>query len=260
MARAPHEEQNVRRLLWYARPSSARGTLLRSRRRRKWLAAALGVAVVVELAFLVFSSPNESSLAQGSRIGPLEPPEEEHGFAPLEPGTEPLPLIVRRVGSVPAHLLAQVPDLIERYERIPYGLPVSLERGWVSSEFSLARLDPVEGKQVRPHYGTDLAVDTGAPVWATARGVVVFAGWKNGYGNVIYLDHENGTTTRYAHLSEMLVEVGHLVTRGETIGLSGDTGRVTGEHLHYEVRVKGTPVDPRRYLPEGLPTERPPGM
>jgi len=258
MPHKPRQEQNVRRVLRSARPSLKAFTLLRSRRRRKWVAFALGAAVVVELAFLALSDPTES--AQASRIGPLEPPEEERTFSLLEPGTEPLPAIFQRVRSVPADLLAQVPDLVERYERIPYGLPVSLERGWVSSEFSRARLDPVGKKKVRPHYGIDLAVDEGTPVWATARGVVVFAGWKDGYGNVIYLDHENGMTTRYAHLVEILVKTGHHVVRGETIGLSGATGRVTGEHLHYEVRIKGEPVNPRPYLPEGLPTERPPGM
>lgn len=258
MTHEPREEQNVRRLLRSARPSPRGLAVFRSRRRRRWVAFVLGAAVVVELAFLVLSDPTES--AQASRIGPLEPPEEERTFSLLEPGTEPLPAIFQRARSVPGNLLAQVPDLVEGYERIPYGLPVSIERGWVSSEFSLTRLDPVEKKKVRPHYGIDLAVDEGTPVWAAARGVVVFAGWKNGYGNVIYLDHENGMTTRYAHLSELLVKTGHHVVRGETIGLSGETGRVTGEHLHYEVRIKGEAVNPRPYLPEGLPTERPPGM
>lgn len=220
----------------------------------------LAVVVVGQVVALVVAAGPGPAAASGSRLGPLEAPADEpDGLYLLEPGSEPLPSLVNRIGELPTSVLGRIPDVVERYERIPYGLPVSLKRGWVSSEFSLQRVHPVTGER-RPHYGIDLAVDTGTPVRASARGVVTFAGWKGGYGNVIYLDHENGMQTRYAHLSALLVDVGDHVVRGEKIALSGETGMVTGAHLHYEVRVDGVAVNPRRYLPEDLPTTRPPGM
>jgi murein DD-endopeptidase MepM/ murein hydrolase activator NlpD len=161
--------------------------------------------------------------------------------------------------DLPSGVIERVPDVVDWHERIPWGLPVSLERGWVSSEFSMSRIHPVSGVR-RPHYGIDLAVDAGTPIRATARGVVTFAGGKSGYGLLVIVDHENGFSTRYAHCSKLLVKASNQVERGETIALAGATGNVTGEHLHYEVRINGEAVNPRRYLPEGLPTERPPGM
>ena len=156
-------------------------------------------------------------------------------------------------------MVSSVPELLDWHERVPWGLPVSLERGWVSSEFSMRRVHPVSGEP-RPHYGIDLAVDEGIPIRATAKGVVTFAGEKGGYGLIVFVDHENGVVTRYAHCSKLLVRVGEQVVRGEKIALAGKTGVVTGEHLHYEVRFSGTPVNPRAYLPAGLPDKRPPGM
>ena len=80
---------------------------------------------------------------------------------------------------------------------------------------------------------------------------MIIAGRQRGYGNVVYVDHGNGLSTRYGQLSEIDVTVGQTVTRGQTIGLVGSTGRSTGPHLHYEVRINNQPVDPRQYLPEG---------
>jgi murein DD-endopeptidase MepM/ murein hydrolase activator NlpD len=78
---------------------------------------------------------------------------------------------------------------------------------------------------------------------------VIIAGWQRGYGKVVYVDHGNGLSTRYGHLSVIDVTVGQSVTQGQTIGLVGSTGRSTGPHLHYEVRVNNQPVDPKPYLP-----------
>lgn len=248
------------RVLKVARPYRWRSVSRGAQRLRLWAVGVLSTIVVAEVVALVVATGPSGAVASGSRLGPLEAPADEPvSLYLLEPGSEPLPSLVNRVGGVPASVLGRIPDLVERYERIPWGLPVSLERGWVSSEFSLRRIHPVTGER-RPHYGIDLAVDTGTPVRASARGVVTFAGWKGGYGNVIYLDHENGMQTRYAHLSALLVDVGDHVVRGEKIALSGETGMVTGAHLHYEVRIDGVAVNPRRYLPEDLPTTRPPGM
>ena len=97
------------------------------------------------------------------------------------------------------------------------------------------------------HKGMDFACDTGTPVYATGNGVVTFASWQSGYGNMIVIDHGYGYVTRYAHLSRMLVRKGQKVIRGEEIGAVGNTGKSTGPHLHYEVMVSGNNVNPVNY-------------
>ena len=111
------------------------------------------------------------------------------------------------------------------------------------------RHNPFGGRSFEFHKGQDIVVPTGTPVMATANGVVVVASWRKGYGNGIYIDHGNGIMTRYGHLSRIDVVVGQNVKRGDLIGLSGSTGRSTGPHLHYEVRVDGEATNPLAYLP-----------
>jgi murein DD-endopeptidase MepM/ murein hydrolase activator NlpD len=103
----------------------------------------------------------------------------------------------------------------------------------------------------RLHAGTDFAAPVGTPVYATADGVVTEAGWSSGYGRMIKIQHEFGIETRYAHLNAMRVEVGQRVSRGERIGDMGNSGRSTGPHLHYEIRVGGEPVNPMIYIRAG---------
>jgi murein DD-endopeptidase MepM/ murein hydrolase activator NlpD len=98
------------------------------------------------------------------------------------------------------------------------------------------------------HPGIDIAAPYGTPVRATADGVVVFAGEEDGYGRIVMIDHGFGISTCYAHLSGFNTEVGDRVQRGEVIGYVGDSGRSTGPHLHYEVRIDNTPVNPWRYM------------
>jgi murein DD-endopeptidase MepM/ murein hydrolase activator NlpD len=100
----------------------------------------------------------------------------------------------------------------------------------------------------RMHNGTDFAAAHGTPIYSTADGVVTHAGWSSGYGRLIKIQHEFGIETRYAHLSKIRVNVGQRVSRGERIGDMGNTGRSTGTHLHYEVRVGGKPVNPMTYI------------
>jgi murein DD-endopeptidase MepM/ murein hydrolase activator NlpD len=109
------------------------------------------------------------------------------------------------------------------------------------------RSDPFSGEGAF-HTGIDVSAVSGTPVHATADGVVVNAGWSGRYGKLVVIDHGNGVQTYYAHLSEFQVVPGEEVRLGEQIALSGGTGRVTSPHLHYEVRVAGTPVNPYRYL------------
>jgi murein DD-endopeptidase MepM/ murein hydrolase activator NlpD len=110
------------------------------------------------------------------------------------------------------------------------------------------RSDPFEhGAAMHP--GIDLAGSYGTPIYATAEGTVIRAGWNNGgYGNMVELDHGRGIVTRYGHMSAVLVHAGDHVTRGEQIGRMGSTGRSTGNHLHYEVRIDGRPVNPIPFM------------
>ena len=110
------------------------------------------------------------------------------------------------------------------------------------------RTDPFE-RRVRMHEGIDLAAPMGTAIYATAEGLVVKAGWSSGgYGNMVEVDHGRGIITRYAHLSRVLVSPGQRVTRGQQVGRMGSTGRSTGSHLHYEVRIDGRAVNPIPFM------------
>jgi murein DD-endopeptidase MepM/ murein hydrolase activator NlpD len=100
----------------------------------------------------------------------------------------------------------------------------------------------------RMHEGIDIAVGSGTPVHAAAAGTVVYAGWISGYGDIVVIDHGNGISTAYAHNSSLLVGQGATVAGGAVVSLSGSTGHSTGPHVHFEVRVNGSPVDPLGYL------------
>ncbi|RMH40722.1 MAG: peptidase M23 [Deltaproteobacteria bacterium] len=116
----------------------------------------------------------------------------------------------------------------------------------LSSTFG-ERVDPIEGDR-RFHAGVDLAAPEGTPVVAAGAGTVVRAGPAGGYGNLVVVDHGGGVHTRYAHLSDIAVQVGDRVAAGARIGAVGATGRATGPHLHFEVRRDGRPVDPTREI------------
>ena len=117
------------------------------------------------------------------------------------------------------------------------GWPVS---GPVTSTFGM--------RWGRMHEGVDIAVPEGTPVRAAAAGKVIYAGWMGGYGNLVVVDHGNGLSTAYAHNSSLGVAVGQVVAAGEVVSYSGNTGNSTGPHVHFEVRVNGSAVDPLGYL------------
>jgi murein DD-endopeptidase MepM/ murein hydrolase activator NlpD len=150
--------------------------------------------------------------------------------------------------------VALVTDEIDRFTTIrrlagelPLAKPVA--DAAITSRFG-ARLDPFVGRPAT-HPGIDFRAEMGYPVKATAAGQVVTAELAGSYGNMIEIDHGNGVTTRYGHLSRILVKVGELVAKGAIIGRTGNTGRSTGPHLHYEVRVDGNAIDPMRYMRAG---------
>ncbi|WP_225030130.1 M23 family metallopeptidase [Xinfangfangia pollutisoli] len=129
--------------------------------------------------------------------------------------------------------------------KVPLGMPVKSAVRFTSG-FG-GRNDPL-GRGYRQHEGQDLAGDYGTAIYATADGVVTYAGWENGYGRLIKVKHAFGIETRYAHLSQIRVEVGQRVSRGDKIGDMGNSGRSTGTHLHYEVRLGGSAVNPLKFI------------
>ncbi len=132
---------------------------------------------------------------------------------------------------------------------VPYRKPVIGEVEFTSG-FGV-RSDPFLGRPAM-HTGLDFRAATGDPVRATAYGKVISAGWSGGYGRMVEVDHGNGLSTRYGHLSEINVKVGEIVKIGQVIGLVGSTGRSTGPHLHYETRIEGEAVDPQKFLRAGV--------
>jgi len=132
---------------------------------------------------------------------------------------------------------------------VPYRKPVIGEVEFTSG-FGV-RSDPFLGRPAM-HTGLDFRAQTGDPVRATANGKVVSSGWSGGYGRMVEIDHGNGLSTRYGHLSEINVKVGDTVKIGQVIGEVGSTGRSTGPHLHYETRIDGEAVDPQKFLRAGV--------
>jgi murein DD-endopeptidase MepM/ murein hydrolase activator NlpD len=118
--------------------------------------------------------------------------------------------------------------------------------GQITGSFG-ERIDPFNGEGAF-HSGVDISASVGAPVIAPADGRVVFADFEGGYGRAIVIDHGHGITTRYGHLASFAVAAGQYIHRGDTVGYVGMSGRSTGPHLHYEVRINSIPVNPYKYL------------
>lgn len=156
--------------------------------------------------------------------------------------------------------LRELERVMSKNARIMAALPLRWPvRGPVNSEFGV-RENPWGGGTKEHHGGIDIGVPLGAPVKAPAAGLVTAAGPRGEYGNSVTLDHGNDVRSLYGHMSRVLVKRGDRVEKGQVIGLTGSTGRSTGPHLHYEVQVKGRPVNPRSFLweetPAGAPTAR----
>jgi|TARA_R110002073_G_scaffold42290_9_gene118626 murein DD-endopeptidase MepM/ murein hydrolase activator NlpD len=130
-------------------------------------------------------------------------------------------------------------------QKAPFATPVKSAFRF-TSQFGFRR-DPKTGGR-RMHKGVDFAASTGTPLYATADGVVTHSGWASGYGRLVKIQHDFGVETRYAHMSKLRVKVGQRVSRGQLIGDMGASGRVTGVHLHYEVRVGGKAVNPMIFI------------
>ena len=143
-------------------------------------------------------------------------------------------------------LMEAVPKIVEVGTKIPPTFIWPLSGGRISSYFG-RRKSPTAGASSN-HKGLDIATPTGSAVYASSGGVVTSAGWAGGYGYAVVIRHPDGHSTRYGHLSKILVSVGQSVAQGQTIAKSGSTGVSTGPHLHFEVIENGTQVDPLRFL------------
>lgn len=141
--------------------------------------------------------------------------------------------------------LARMDALRRGLEGIPQVLPASLQ--YISSGFGF-RANPFGGRGGEFHPGLDFKGPYGAPIYAAARGRVSFVGQRSGYGNCVEIDHGNGLVTRYAHMSAFRTRIGTPVAAGQLIGQIGNTGRSTGPHLHFEVRINDVAVNPRPFL------------
>jgi murein DD-endopeptidase MepM/ murein hydrolase activator NlpD len=146
---------------------------------------------------------------------------------------------------------------IEAKIRAATAAPGDNPSGTVATPSAAGLIWPVQGPITSPfgprwggfHPGIDIGVPEGTPIHAAAAGTVIYCGWESGYGNLVVIDHHNGLATAYGHQSKIEVSCNENVAQGQVIGLSGCTGFCTGPHVHFEVRVNGTPVDPLGYLP-----------
>ncbi len=182
--------------------------------------------------------PNAKPVAPAGIGGPYVP-------ASISGDTVSFDRQLYRIGLARAH----VDKLNRTLAAVPVRKPVLGEID-MSSPFGM-RMDPfVKGPAI--HSGIDMRGDTGDPVRATATGIVTIAGVNGGYGKMVEIDHGNGLSTRFGHMSAIDVNVGQSVRIGQTIGKIGSTGRSTGPHLHYETRVDGDAVDPQKYLRAGV--------
>jgi murein DD-endopeptidase MepM/ murein hydrolase activator NlpD len=161
-----------------------------------------------------------------------------------EAGTPLDPRFLRLAAS-----LGQMSAMNTGLAHIPNTMPASFQ--YISSGFGV-RTDPIEGGAAF-HPGLDFKGPKGAPIYAAATGQVSFTGQRQGYGNCVEISHGHGLITRYAHMSRIIAHLGQQVTAGTPIGAIGSTGRSTGPHLHFEVRVNDRPVNPRPFLEAPLP-------
>ena len=150
--------------------------------------------------------------------------------------------------------VALVTAEVERFETLQEtasGLPLMtpMSGATITSRFGV-RSDPFRRRPAM-HTGIDFRAPSGRPARATAAGKVISAGYNRGYGNMVEIDHGDGLTTRFAHLSKILAKKGQVVAKGDIVGQTGSTGRSTGPHLHYEIRVNGRAIDPMTFIRAG---------
>jgi murein DD-endopeptidase MepM/ murein hydrolase activator NlpD len=163
--------------------------------------------------------------------------------------------LIRRANLLASSFKEAADSLAYHSARLAATPSIMPTQGWLSSAFSSMRAHPIL-HYARPHEGIDVTAPMGSPIEAPAAGIVTDARWESGYGNTVTIEHGFGIETKFAHASKLLVRTGQRVSRGQRIALVGNSGLATGPHLHYEVHVKGRPVDPLKYvLPDGVVTD-----
>jgi murein DD-endopeptidase MepM/ murein hydrolase activator NlpD len=155
--------------------------------------------------------------------------------------------LMRRAGLLANSIGEAADTLTQRVDRLTRTPSIRPTAGYISSPFTSRRFHPIH-RDIRPHWGIDLAAIRGAPIVAPASGVVTETKNHVGYGKIVIIDHGNGVVTRFAHCDEILVEEGQQVERNEVVARVGSTGLATSAHLHYEILVNGFPVDPRKFI------------
>jgi murein DD-endopeptidase MepM/ murein hydrolase activator NlpD len=219
-------------------------------------AAAIGIApletmlartgVDVDAMLAALRREAAAAISGDVELGPARPGAAGGPFIPADGSPDAAiapPSLTRRAAAVTQEL-DRLALLTAAAHRLPFAIPVRNPR--FTSGFGVRR-DPLNGRRSR-HEGLDMAGPVGTPIYSPGEGVAVFVGWRNGYGRVIEVDHGFGVRTIYAHLRRFHIEKGARVTAGQRIADMGSSGRSTGSHLHYEIRVQGRPVDPKRFI------------
>ncbi len=186
-------------------------------------------------------SPNDmlSSVRKGysGQGGPLTPLSLSTKGLPSSPDESRANEILKQLDNMNLYKIAAF--------KTPFAMPIQGSVRYTSG-FGV-RSDPFNGSS-RRHEGQDFAGAYGMPIYATADGTIIHAGWANGYGRLIKIQHSYGIETRYGHLSQIRVQVGQKVSRGDRIGDMGNSGRSTGTHLHYEIRIGGSAINPMTFI------------
>lgn len=186
-----------------------------------------------------YAQPNEPNAARGEVS--VEPSQRDYATLVVR-----LDRAVKESQMKEQSILDLWESLSERQSLLNSTPNIKPARGWITSRFGY-RINPVTGKRAL-HAGLDVAASPGSPVYAPADGIVSFASYDETYGKLVSIDYGYGITTRFGHLSQIYVHTGQKVSKWDVVAAVGNTGRSTGPHLHYEVRLHDTPVDPANYI------------
>ncbi len=196
---------------------------------------------------------NQTLVAEDKLFAPVKAENEKQGELTLQPSEKDYVSLVVRIDRAVKETQLKEQSVIELWEGLSErqsllnAIPnIKPARGWLTSNFGY-RMNPFTGKNTM-HAGLDIAASPGSPVYAPADGIVIFASYDESYGKLVSIDHGYGVTTRFAHNSQIYVHVGQRVNKWDVISAVGNTGRSTGPHLHYEVRINSIPVDPINFV------------
>lgn len=197
--------------------------------------------------------PIENLQAQDQIFENPTTPNEQVGEVATEPSSKDYGSLVIRIDKAVRETQLKEQSVIELWESLSErqsllnAIPnIKPARGWLTSRFG-NRMNPFTGKSTL-HAGLDIAAAPGSPVYAPADGVVIFASYDESYGKLVSIDHGYGYTTRFGHNSQVYVHVGQRVNKWDVIAAVGNTGRSTGPHLHYEIRLNGQAVNPENFI------------